>query len=708
MQVFISWSGHRSKALGACLRDWLVAVVQASHPWMSDQDIDAGQRWNNEVSSHLRESNFGVICLTPENLTSAWILFEAGALAKSLESARVVPVLLDVPQSQIPSPLLQFQSVAADREGLLKLARAINRSVGNAQLPGPTLEVLFNALWPALEKNLSNILEQPAALPAPGSSRGNPDEARTVIEEIKHAFDSLSQYIGRPVPAKDRDQVLADAAMIVAPLRKMQQRLKDWGEASNDWISDFHMGLRDYALIFATDVVKRSSIGSPRFDRYLRMQYAARLRSIQKQTTFPLPRDYSERLHDAIQRTGWQRAPVLRLPSLEPEPADDSGLQIIRILLRPLTVLDAWERDALYVIDFDHQLHGIPLFVVDADRFDESEASDFAIGFGGHGKVRKCYEFEEQRGVVSGQPIKRANELRKSFLKMLDDPTLKTVGEYLGNVMIRDPEKSIEFALDYDSRRRPSNQIVEFIMQRLGPAANNEAGLDAGCGTGNYTFPFARRFQTVTGLDINDSLLDIARSKAATAGISNLRFNKADAVCTPFKDATFDAVWSVSAMHYLRGRRQYCFLQECHRILKTQGVIVIDVGEFLDQHPSLWACEYFPSLKQRYKDSLFSAHHYTTWLGNIGFKDIQCVSMDYKAGEGDLFIRAGQHNPGLYLSEEFIKANPAFVEMSTIELRSGQDTIREHMKSGELARTIERCRREATMSGDLGFIVAVR
>src|ERR1700743_130514 len=93
MKVFISWSGESSKALADVLRNWLPLVLHYVEPWMSDVDIDAGDRWADAVAKELEASNFGIICVTRENISSPWILFEAGALAKSLKGSRVIPLL---------------------------------------------------------------------------------------------------------------------------------------------------------------------------------------------------------------------------------------------------------------------------------------------------------------------------------------------------------------------------------------------------------------------------------------------------------------------------------------------------------------------------------------------------------------------------------------------------------------------------------------
>src|ERR1051326_1201012 len=82
MKVFISWSGPLSQKLAAMLRVWLPSVIQVVKPYYSPDDINKGTRWAAEISKELEESQVGLLCITPDNLYSPWIMFEAGALSK--------------------------------------------------------------------------------------------------------------------------------------------------------------------------------------------------------------------------------------------------------------------------------------------------------------------------------------------------------------------------------------------------------------------------------------------------------------------------------------------------------------------------------------------------------------------------------------------------------------------------------------------------
>ena len=144
MRVFISWSGERSKAIAAALNEWLPDTIQDLETWMSAHDIEAGQRWGVELTSSLETTKFGILCLTPENLTAPWLLFEAGAMAKAVAETdiRVVPYCLDLVPTDIPYPLAQFQGVAADEDGTLELLTSLS-AAREQTLPSDRLNRFF-------------------------------------------------------------------------------------------------------------------------------------------------------------------------------------------------------------------------------------------------------------------------------------------------------------------------------------------------------------------------------------------------------------------------------------------------------------------------------------------------------------------------------------------------------------------------------------
>lgn len=159
MKVLISWSGERSQKIANALREWLPNVIQAIQPWMSASDIDKGARWSSDIASELEESVMGIICLTPENLEAPWILFEAGAISKTIDGSFVCPYLFQVEPSDISGPLVQFQSTKANKDDTKNLIKTINEALGKSALPEQNLSVTFEKWWPEFERKLNEIPE---------------------------------------------------------------------------------------------------------------------------------------------------------------------------------------------------------------------------------------------------------------------------------------------------------------------------------------------------------------------------------------------------------------------------------------------------------------------------------------------------------------------------------------------------------------------
>lgn len=157
MKVFISWSGERSKNIANALREWLPNVIQAIQPWMSDSDIDKGARWSSDIASKLEESVVGIICLTPENLEAPWILFESGAISRTVGKTFVCPFLFQVEPSDISGPLVQFQFTKAIEDDAKKLLITINKALGENALQEQNLNNAFKKWWPELDIKLKNI-----------------------------------------------------------------------------------------------------------------------------------------------------------------------------------------------------------------------------------------------------------------------------------------------------------------------------------------------------------------------------------------------------------------------------------------------------------------------------------------------------------------------------------------------------------------------
>ena len=187
MKVFISWSGEQSHGLAKALHEWLPLVLHYVEPWLSQADINAGDRWGPKVAEELATTNFGIICITKDNINAPWLLFEAGALAKSLEDGKVIPLLLDIDEKEITYPLAQFQAKKAENSGINDVISAINKCAAVA-VPEARLSQLFESLWSSLE---SKIAASPKKT-TPATKKRSEGE---ILEELVSGVRSLEMRL---------------------------------------------------------------------------------------------------------------------------------------------------------------------------------------------------------------------------------------------------------------------------------------------------------------------------------------------------------------------------------------------------------------------------------------------------------------------------------------------------------------------------------
>lgn len=106
-------------------------------------------------------------------------------------------------------------------------------------------------------------------------------------------------------------------------------------------------------------------------------------------------------------------------------------------------------------------------------------------------------------------------------------------------------------AADYHSRSRHRSPTfyasgIEFAREGAARA------LDAGCGSGGFTLPLARRVRWVVGLDANETLIAMARERAAEEGLANIAWVVGDMQHLPFAAGTFDVVGSYNVLQFVR------------------------------------------------------------------------------------------------------------------------------------------------------------
>lgn len=166
MRLFISWSGKSSRRIAEALQKWLPKIFQNNVDLWISNNIEKGSQSLIELTKGLEQTQFGILCMTPDNLDSAWILFEAGAISMAEKlngKTYVCPYLFKIRSLDLPKPLSQFQNAKADEEGTYGLVQTINALL-ERPLSEMMLREIFDENWSSLNEKLKKITWQKRCL----------------------------------------------------------------------------------------------------------------------------------------------------------------------------------------------------------------------------------------------------------------------------------------------------------------------------------------------------------------------------------------------------------------------------------------------------------------------------------------------------------------------------------------------------------------
>jgi ubiquinone/menaquinone biosynthesis C-methylase UbiE len=159
------------------------------------------------------------------------------------------------------------------------------------------------------------------------------------------------------------------------------------------------------------------------------------------------------------------------------------------------------------------------------------------------------------------------------------------------------------------SARRYDHQVEILFSGTAGamrrlilPVLNEKADsrgrwLELGCGAGSATKPVLETFPKVrvTALDMSPAYLKVAQDNLRA--YPGCDFLQGDSTALPFKDETFEAVYSVYMLHEMPKSVREKTVREAYRVLKPGGILIFADSLQLDDEPELnWALERFPKI----------------------------------------------------------------------------------------------------------------
>ena len=99
--------------------------------------------------------------------------------------------------------------------------------------------------------------------------------------------------------------------------------------------------------------------------------------------------------------------------------------------------------------------------------------------------------------------------------------------------------------------------------------------LDLGCGAGFASIQLLQRGYQVTGVDLSEKMLDLARKNCSDTGVGNITFQRGNAEQLDLEDASYDAVIALGVIEYTASDGRV--LREMNRLLKPGGYLILSV-----------------------------------------------------------------------------------------------------------------------------------
>ncbi len=149
-------------------------------------------------------------------------------------------------------------------------------------------------------------------------------------------------------------------------------------------------------------------------------------------------------------------------------------------------------------------------------------------------------------------------------------------------------------AANYNKLAWATSNAFEKRFLDAGGFQKSDKVLDAGCGTGIITKLIAPHVGSIIGLDISDDMLAFAKQNT----LPNESYVTGDMLHLPFGEGEFDKVSARMVLHHLMDQVQEG-VNECHRVLKAGGEIIVSEGIPPVEEIADWYTEMFKYKEER-------------------------------------------------------------------------------------------------------------
>lgn len=166
-------------------------------------------------------------------------------------------------------------------------------------------------------------------------------------------------------------------------------------------------------------------------------------------------------------------------------------------------------------------------------------------------------------------------------MKNIIDETIETydniVNEYIEYFNSKDLHGNVQFQRE-----------IDILVDNL---KNGSSILDVGTATGDYPKYLTEKSNKdfkITGIDSSKNMIEVARKNAPKASFEVMDIRKLD-----YPENSFDAILCLATLIHVNDEEALKILDKFDRVLKSKGIIIINVMEHLSGNKELYVKEPF-------------------------------------------------------------------------------------------------------------------
>ena len=263
----------------------------------------------------------------------------------------------------------------------------------------------------------------------------------------------------------------------------------------------------------------------------------------------------------------------------------------------------------------------------------------------------------------------------------------------------------------YDHTRVPVGlEIITAALSSSSTKPDRQILLDAGCGTGIYTFALVDQVHRVEAIDLNRSMLSVARSKMRSAVKQDrIRFTEGSISKLPCETHRVDGVMMNQVLHHLPDQAEdgwplhHQVLKECARVLRPGGVLIINSCTHEQLEKGFWFYELIPNARTAVIRKIIPEKELDTLMCGVG------LTLNGRMVDFDGVLQGESYfDAEAVLDYAWRKGDSIWTLASDHELQTALTQIAELSANNQLQAFMHRYDADRPALGQTSFSVAIK